>query len=477
MGILDEALGSTGQGSIVDEALSGKPATMPEKSLMGRIADRYKKVPISASDMLHMRTPLVAAGQTVGALGDAAVTGIGNLVSAATPDVIKGEVSKLKNSKVLQGLMESSKYYGDIYRDWASRNPEQSTGIESIANIASVLPIGAGSKALAGGMGRIAATEPARIAKDATRIAAETFKTIPMTQESGLRTTVKKAFEKAGIKPRDKIGADQFYDNATSAVQDIVRFSPEKISIAERPLEAAANGLNEAKSNLFKSADAMVKEAGMEGLPLTKQKEVIQSILDPNSKYKTVLDSSPELKNGLVAKLDYLNKNGKATAEQIQTEIKHYNSRAANRNTISKTDNEIQALIANATREDLESGLMALDKAGHADFMKRYGALKDVEKQFADIAIKTYGRQNFSYLDTLSAAGGLTGILTTNPAVILASASTAGTLHGINLLRSPERYVKKMFKEVEKQQAKKELIDKLQSHYFRNKAASLNNVY
>jgi hypothetical protein len=481
MGFYEESF-DTPKAGFYEETFENQPQ---EQSLISKIIDRYKKVPLAGNEPLALqRMGMRAAGQTIGALGDVAGAAIDKsgvipaLANSQTGKAVGGVAQDLGNSKVLQGILASGKYYIDQYGKLAAKNPELATDIESAANIGLAMTgtkgMGTAGKAVKSGLN----TEAANIGKDALRVSSGYFKQ-GMDESAGLRSSVKKAFEKAGIKPKDKIAAERFYDNATSAVEDIVRFTDPQnpISQSDRVLEAASNSLQRAKVDLYRQADSLIKEAGADGLPLVNQKDTIQSVLDPNGKFAKVLSTNTGLRKRLEKKLIEVEKNPAATAEQIQMEIQDFNSRAANRNTISKTENTIDAMIADATRKDIEMGLQSLDKEGRAGLMKRYGALKDVEKQFADMAVKTYGRENFSYLDTLSAAGGLTGVLTGNPAIVLASLSTTATLHGIKAIRSPERIIKNMFKKVEKQQANKELIEKLKSQYFQNKVRSIGQMY
>lgn len=479
MGFYEESFDAPKTG-FYEETFESQPQ---EQSLISKIIDRYKKVPIAGNEPLAMqRMGMRAAGQTIGALGDVAGAAIDKtgvipaLANSQTGKAVGGVVQDLGNSKILQGILSSGKYYMDQYGKLAAKNPELATDIESAANVGLAMTGTKGMKTAGGAVEAGLNTEGANIAKDSFRVASKYFQQ-GMDDSVNLRHSVKKAFEKAGVKPKDKIAAERFYDNATSAVQDIVKFTDPQnpISQSDRVLEAASNGLHKAKVDLYRQADALIQEAGAEGLPLINQKATIQSILDPNGKFAKVLSTNTGLRKRLEKKLVEVEKSPTATAEQIQMEIQDFNSRAASRNTISKTENTIDAMIADATRKDIEMGLQSLDKTGRAGLMKRYGALKDVEKQFADMAIKTYGRENFSYLDTISAAGGLTGLLTANPSLILAGLSTTATLHSIKAIRSPERIIRNLFKKAEKQQANKELMERLQSRYFRGKLEGLGS--
>ena len=451
-------------------------STSGDISLMDRIKERYGKVPVSVKDVLQFKTPAIAAGQTIGALGDAAFTGLGKIAGAVTPDIIKDDVKdlgrSLANSQTGKGLLESLAYWKDKYDK--NLSPEQRTFLESTGNIASVLPVGKVGQLTASA---VAKNEGIRMASDAAKVAKETVRTIKSVDDSAeLLNKVKSSFETAGIRPKDKVMAKQFYANSAEAVKDISRYAPEAISKSDRPLEVAVAGVENAKKQLFSQADTLIKEAGSEGIPMNNKKAAIESILSPDSDFATVLDDMPDLRKELEAMQKRLEVKNTATATQLQTDLTHRNSLAASREKFSKAGNQIQAMLADAVRKDLDEGLSALDINGRSDFMKRYGAIKDVEKQFANLAIKEYGAKPFSYLDILSTSGGAVGLATANPSLLLASLTTAGTLHSVKHLASPTRAMRSMFKSVEQDAAKQDFANTLKSRYAKTGLSAVDDL-
>jgi hypothetical protein len=443
--------------------------SQPQKmSLIDKIAERYSKVPIAGNQPLALpRMGMRAAGQTIGAVGDA----VGSAVDASglMPWIGKNMPSPVRQiggalAAPVKQVMQS-KPVQSMVSAYDKLDPELKTDIESAANALSVLPIGKGGQMLGQGAKAVAKSEGAKIVGDLGRITTDALaKATKYEANTNLRPVVKKAFEKAGVKPGRNIKSEIFYDRAATATEDIVRYAPEKISTAERPLEAAADGLYNAEKQIFKEGDALVKAAGKEGLPLANRNLKIKEILSPESKYATVLAREPALKK----ELDLMLKSKSSTAEQLQNEIKNANGKAKNKQ-LTTTANEIHADIQDALRKDLETGLQSLDLEGHSDLWKRYGALKDVQKQIESLAVKAYGRKNVSYLDILSTAGVLVGTMTRSPLGMLASTIIPGVLHGSKYITSQERILKNMFKAVEKKVSRKELADRIRSHYFKNK--------
>lgn len=447
--------------------------TKQEPTLMERIVERYKKVPAPTAQQMLIR----GTGQTLGAVGDVGMTALGALYNKFAPDEIKSEVSEvgseLSKSKILQGLISSAGYYGDAYKKWKANNPEASKDVESIANIAASVPMGKGGSIVARGIKNIPQREGFRVASDAVKLATNagiTSESLENIAKNQTAQVVKRSFEKAGIKPKDPVMAKQFYEMGSVAIPDIIKYSPESIAKSERPLETVVEAMETAKKSIFSEADSLTKQAGTNGMPNDKQLTVINKWLDPDgADYTTITKHRPELYKELTDLKDKIEKGKPQTAIQMQSEIKHFNSIAGNREKFSNIDRQLNNDLAIALREDLEKGLENLGIEGRGDLMRRYGALKEVEKQLAKISVNAYGKQPYSYLDVLSASGGFMGLVTANPALILASTTTAGTLHGIKHLKDPQRILKNMFKDVEKIQTRKDFADTLQSKYFKNK--------
>lgn len=476
MGILDEALG--GKKSILDEALDAPK----EKSLMERIVERYSKVPVSAGDLVTGRTPFVATGQTIGAVGDIATTGIGKLLNAVTPDIVKDEAKEigrsLANSQTGKLLLGTA---GDLAGKYDKTfSPNQKEFLENAFNIASVLPVGKGAELTGKGLSAVAKSEPVKLASDIAKIGAETVRTIKPTDiadQVKIKKIVKDSFERSGVKPKDAVAADKFYTLGSEAVPDIIKFAPESIAKSERPLETAIAAMENAKKNIFAQADALTKQAGMNGMPNNAQLKAINELLDPaGDKFTVLRDHRPELYKDLVSLKEALEGNVPKSATQMQAEIAHYNSIAGNREKFSNIDRQINGALAGAIRQDLETGLQSLGIEGRNELMRRYGAIKEVESQLARVAVSAYGKKNLSYLDVLSVGSGVSGLVTANPSLLLMATTTAGTLHGLKRLKSPERILKNMFKDVEKIQARKEFADKLRSHYMKQQVNNINNM-
>lgn len=448
-----------------------------ELSLMDRIRERYSKVPAATPQQMLIR----GTGQTLGAVGDVGMAALGALYNKFAPEELKSGVSEvgseLSKSKILQGLISSAGYYGDAYSKWKANNPEASKDVESIANIAASLPIGKGGGIVASGVKNIPQREGFKVASDAIKLATNAGLTNDSLENIARNQTaqvVKRSFEKAGIKPKDPVMAQKFYEMGSVAVPDIIKYSPQSIAKSDRPLETVVEAMENAKKSIFSEADVLTKQAGSSGMPRETQLKVIDKWLDPDgADYTTITKHRPELYKDLVDLKKSIENGKPQTAVQMQSEIKHFNSIAGNREKFSNIDRQLNNDLAVALRKDLEKGLENLGIEGRSDLMKRYGALKEVEKQLARASVNAYGKQPYSYLDVLSASGGFMGLVTANPSLILASTTTAGTLHGIKYLKDPQRILKNMFKDVENIQARKEFADTLKSKYFKNKVNSL----
>lgn len=473
MGLYEETYSTpNNKNGLYEESIGGTQ----EPSLLSRIAERYSKVPIAGTEpWAAPRMAMRAAGQTIGAIGDVAGSALGGVASYLTPDAVKPELksigTKIAQSPVGQGASSAMTFYSSL----AKKYPELAKDVESAAQIGSMFPITKGAQVAGGAVKTAMNTEAANIAKDVARVGLATAKAqVASPLESNtLIPKVKAAFETAGIRPKDKLRAKEFYENATVAVNKISEYAPEKISDSVRPIETAVEGARNAKTALFAKADAITKASGMEGLPLNNQLATVNDILDPKGKFAKVLADEPALRDEILLVQKNLMASNTATATQIQESLINYNSKAVSREKYSKSANKIHAEISTALNKDLEEGLAKVGGGERSATMKEYGAIKDVEKQLANLAIKEYGAKKFSYLDVLSTSGGLVGLATGNPSLVLASLTTLGTLEGAKHLVSPTRALRNMFKQVEKEQARKEFADTLKSRYMRGQVSSL----
>lgn len=450
-----------------------------EKSLMSRIAERYGKVPFGLGGIAKMRTPVVAAGQTVGALNDIA----GSAISALIPDAVKRNVSQWPIFEQAREIMPTAPGMGllrsgiDAYADWKQRNPNDATLIESMGNIGSIVPLGKGAQVAGHVASALGRTEAANVVKDAAYLTKEAIRTIPKSDfDTIVPALVSKKLHKAGIRPtgiKDISQANTFYKDAGQAVYSIVkRNTDEPISRSPNPLMSFANANKRTMQEIADEFTTMSKAAGDDLIPMESEAAALKTYLNKNR-------NALEIDNpGYIKELEDLIKrteNSKGmTASEMEASIANINNDLAGvkKNPIIGISDvqKTKALQAEVRRKILDKAITESQGEGYSALKKEYGANRAIQQAVARKAVSEAGKGiNISYLDILSASGTFHGLLTTNPELVLGALLTEGALSGARYLKNPNRLIKGMFKDVEDLVEKKNRTFQPKSDYFFNR--------
>lgn len=126
--------------------------------------DRQKLASSKGDSLLRSgETLLKAAGQTANFAGDVAFNALklgSRVASKVIPDVIEDPVKELAKDTAKQlldvGLVQDGLKYAaqgvEAYEEWKAKNPRKADALESVVNIASIIPVSRGTK-LAGELG------------------------------------------------------------------------------------------------------------------------------------------------------------------------------------------------------------------------------------------------------------------------------------------------------------------------------------
>lgn len=118
---------------------------------------------ITKTAVRPLETVLRTAGQVAGGINDV----IGNAISSAIPDTVKDKASALFDTPQGQQALSAISKGMDAYNEWAKENPNISKDLESVFNVASVIPVvKGGSMAVNAGLDTVKAgvnaTKPIR---------------------------------------------------------------------------------------------------------------------------------------------------------------------------------------------------------------------------------------------------------------------------------------------------------------------------
>jgi hypothetical protein len=377
-------------------------------------------------------------------------------------------------------MLSSAEVLGEAGKQYETARQEYPNIIkpaEALMNISAAVPVVkglyGGTKGLVQG-GTKYGGETVNIAKDiwsmpkiptnpeemASQVAANTI---------AKRKIVEEGLSSIGVKPRDPKQIKQFYDKATVAVDKIIENSSESISKSATPLSTAETGIKETLRKLWTRVDEATQKAGDNVFENTHLKNAIDELLDPQgADYKTLTLEETSLLSELKRKQKLLGEAEPSSASQLQNLMQSYNEGAQKRD-FSKFTQRVNAKLHLATGADLEKGLAELGIKGRPEFLKEYGAVREIQDGIAKKAASALGKMDISYLDILNASAAAHGLIMARPELLMGAVLTESVRLGVKELKNPNRIVRNVFKKVEAINDNTRFNPK--SKYFKNKIA------
>lgn len=293
-------------------------------------------------------------------------------------------------------------------------------------------------------------------------IEAETKKIIRRGVEKAVRPSV------AGKKTRAQI--KDYYNKAAAAVEEIVSNKDNlnlvdeygsKVDGLPNTLDQFSQAIEKTKHDIFKEYDSLAKQANDSGVTvnLTETAKKLEDI----SNNKILKDLSPETIEYAQKRADVLKGSRVYTAVETQEAIQFLNQTLEkfyrDPGPAQKGQALVDSLIANDLRKQLDNAIERSTGSEYQALKSKYGALKTIEKEVNHRAIVDARKNNKGLLDFSDVFTGgqvIGGMLRTDPATSIVGAAGKGIASYYKLLNDPNKIVKTMFKDVEKQMAKKE---------------------
>ena len=407
-------------------------------------------------------------GQVAGGIGDV----VGELLKSTydvlmpekTKEQVRTGVRELLQTKVgktgLGALAKGQEAYGDFKKSY----PEFAKDIEAVVNIATLIPIRAGTK------------ESINILKDIkATVTVPTIQTIDKALEKTIIKGVEKGIRLSVVGKKSAPLMQAYFDKAKSAVQKIVankdnliltnKFGEPLKGELPKSLKQFSQAINQTKTAVFEQYDAMAKEAGKSGaiVKLTPIKNELDIVINN----PVLQDIAPDTIKYAKQRADSLAKRSIYTTTEAQEAITKLNNSLdifyANPTYDTASKAYIDSLIANNLRKNLDAVIEGLQGKGYQELKNSYGALKTIEKDVTHRAIRE-GRKRvkglLDFSDVFSGAYAVHGMITMNPAVIGAAGAAKGIAKLYIHLNDPNRIVKSMFEKTEKLLQKRGMIGK-----------------
>lgn len=318
-------------------------------------------------------------GQVAGGIGDVVGELLKSTYDVLMPDKTKEQirtgVGKLMQTKVgrmgLDALAKGQETYGEFKKSY----PDFAKDIEAVVNIATLIPVRAGTK------------EGTNILRDIKSIViTPTIQTI----DKGLEKTIIKGIEK-GIRP-SVVGKKSaplmkaYFDKAKNAVQNIVankdnliltnKFGEPLKGELPKSLKQFSQAINQTKTTVFEQYDAMAKEAGKSGA--TIKLAPIKTELDVIINNPVLKDLAPDIVRYAEQKGISLAKRNVYTPTETQEAITILNNSLEafykNPTYDSASKAYIDSLIANNLRKGLDTTIEGLQGKGYQELKNSYGA-------------------------------------------------------------------------------------------------------
>ena len=278
---------------------------------------------------------LQVAGQAAGFATDIAGAGIKAGVKAITPDPIEQGAKKL-GLEILQSSLGRKALTAigqgvEKYQEFKNQYPETAKNIESVVNIASLLPVGGGAKA---GIGAELKTGTNILEKSAGVLKKSAIATTEADKNSFVRDLVSpiatKAVKEAQVARTTETGIGIFKKSVVKPTAQ--ELSAEKAVLKAVP-EIAANKTYQQNYNLIKSANTQeavrLEQTIKENNFIIPKKEIKSRLLEAGKNLKespTITGDAEKTANKLLAKANQLVDQNDGTGSGILKARKEYDA-------------------------------------------------------------------------------------------------------------------------------------------------------
>jgi hypothetical protein len=292
--------------------------------------------------------------------------------------------------------------------------------------------------------------------------------------EAGIKNIVKNNFAKT-IKPsrsaqRTVSLTDNFYDDTTNAVKDIIKnksnlkFTYDDGSSAVGQLPVSKMEFDVAiKQNMqrvFNEFDALTIKAGEKGA-VVDLKPIIEELKKAVSN-RVYRNEAEDLVSYAQKQLTKYSKHPFLTPQEAQETIRVLNTRL--RAPVSYNDfgrNRVDALIANHMRKQLDETIEGATGKQYQALKNQYKAYKTIEEKVHASVVKDMNRNEkglIDYSDILSAGQLGQGLIKSDPGYIASATFMKGVQKYYKYLTNPDRKIKNMFEQTEKLMIQRDMV-------------------
>ncbi len=393
------------------------------------------------------RSPAIALqtmGQVAGGVNDIVGAGLKAGYQNLVPEGVRGFISE-RNKAVMGGLdappvRQGAMTIADLYAAAQKRYPEAVKNVEAVANISGVVPTGWASKEGAGII-KGAVTPVVNLANVEKKI------------DQAITNGIQKGIKPTVVGKSDAGLVRKYYENARTAVRDIVDASPIKLSQSENILDDFAQAVKDTKIKLHQQYSQMAVGAGGKGA-MVDLSPVIDDMkaLAINANVNRVGGGIPELLAKKIREWESLpTMVSPLEAEEL---IAGLNQQAKTfwKDPTSHTTAASIERIAQQTRKQTFDAIERYEGPGYSELRKRYGAQLALEKEVANRAMITGRRAPYGFFDlaNIPAASEFVGALATGRPLGIAKAGAILTAKSFMQSRNdPSNIIRKMFKDVE----------------------------
>ena len=280
--------------------------------------------------------------------------------------------------------------------------------------------------------------------------------------ETKLSDVVRTGISK-GIKPtlgtKATLGkTDALYKSATDGVKAII-LNKDNLgltdeagaSVSRVPQSVAdyAKAIESTKSRIYKEYIDLAQQAGEQGVKFNAS-----DIVGKLQKISTDLGHSPEIREYAAKMIDQIRELYGASPDVVQSRIQDLNKSLGGyyAGRVAKGQAEVDASVASAMREELDSMISKATGSQYAPLKKLYGSLKAIEngvnRRAAVIANQT-GTPVSDLTDIFSGTRILHGALTGNIPQVAEGVGAKAISLLVKKMNSPDRYISNMFKDAE----------------------------
>lgn len=435
------------------QAETAPVAKAEDPGFLSRVGEAWKqRVPKIMADPTN---PVRMFGQGAGALNDVVAEGarsigkgVWNTLDPAGQEALKGAGKYILESRPGKAIIGGLGAAQEGWKGFKEKAPELATDLESAGNIVTLLPTGAALK----GTGKLVKEGAATIGDVKRYLIPKTIGGI----NNDIKSTVKVSLQKAGIKPKPSmtIKSDKFYDKAARGAERIVeRVKANNELEIPRNLEGFQRSVSTAKQLEIDDIKGALEKAGKHEISTRHQVDAIDEWLKSDiakgieAKTPNVIKEANELRETLVRQKFY-------TPGELNESITGYNEilRILYQSPDPKTHNlkGLYTKLADIERKVLDKTIEELNSPGFDNLKKNWGALKEIEGRVAQKASREAGKGKVTAWDTVLGSVGISALLHANPQLLTTAILATGAKQGLRYLRSPDRIVKNMFKDVEK---------------------------